>query len=487
MALVFHAAALALSVSGKVPVQPLSLVPATVYVRTGGSDSCNGTVDADYTPGAVLCAKKTIQAGLGAVQSGGTVHIAAGTYRENVLVNKKVTLWGAGAGTVVQPAVSSPNPCANSSLCGGAASNVFLIRSSDVTVRALTVDGDNPTLTGLNVGGANIDARNGIIEDHLTGVYNRLTVRDVTVKNVFLRGINAGSGGDDFSFHDNHVTNVRGSQFSVGIFAFDARGTIQSNNVTLANDAISVNHSRGVKILANTVTQSGSGIHIDNSKPPAPGISSDRIQDNSVSNCTVGAYGVWIFVPGADALVDANTVTSCGVGLALVGGGAASDITFSNNTVTGDATGASGILVSTDSGGYGDFDTEAVLTGNYVTGFDAGATVEQGGGKTANAYFDQNRFDDNLTAIDNRAHSIVYGTCFHQNQRGVLNQLGASAEVHTSSFVGNDVAGVENIDAAAVDATNNWWDSAAGPDEGQPAVGPVSYDPFLFSDPNDCN
>ena len=58
-----------------------------------------------------------------------------------------------------------------------------------------------------------------------------------------------------------------------------------------------------------------------NSLTPAPGVSKDRIQANTVTDCRVGAYGIWLFVPGADALVDGNSVSYCQVGLALVGGG----------------------------------------------------------------------------------------------------------------------------------------------------------------------
>lgn len=464
--------------------------PATIYVRTNGSNLCDGTVNAASNHSG-HCAKKTIQAGIGAVAVGGTVRVAVGTYRENVLVDKSVTVQGANqATTIVQPALSAPNPCANSSLCGGAASNVFLVRASDVTIASLTVNGDNPTKNGVNVGGANIDARNGIIEDHLSGVYNHLNVHDVTVKNVFLRGINAGSGGNDFSFQNNTVTNVQGGQYSVGVFAFDARGLIQGNKVSHANDAISLNYSRGVKILNNTVSDSGSGIHIDNNLPPAAGIADDRIQNNIVKDCTVGAYGIWMFVPTADALVDGNQVTHCQVGLALIGGGASSDITFSDNAITGDENGVAGILVSTDTGAWGHFETEGLFSGNTVKGFDfgAGAVVDQGGGKTATAYLDAERYETSDSGIDNSGTVIVYNTCLRQNQRGLLNQSGGTATVHVSSFADNAVDGVENLALASVDATENWWNDPTGPaGAGETTVGPVNFEPHLFSDPVDCN
>ena len=55
---------------------------------------------------------KTIQAGANKVGSGGTVHVSAGTYVENVTLPTPSRITGAGNTTIVEPAVSNPN-------CGG--------------------------------------------------------------------------------------------------------------------------------------------------------------------------------------------------------------------------------------------------------------------------------------------------------------------------------------------------------------------------------
>ena len=65
---------------------------------------------------------------------------------------------------------------------------------------------------------------------------------NVTVKNVFLRGIYASSKGS-FVFLSNTVTNVRGNPSSIAIFNFGGTGTIASNTVSAANDAIASNDS----------------------------------------------------------------------------------------------------------------------------------------------------------------------------------------------------------------------------------------------------
>ena len=145
------------------------------------------------------------------------------------------------------------------------ASNVFLVQSDGVEIDHLKVDGDNPTLTsGESIGGADIDARNGIITNHRAGVYNNLSIHNVTVKNVFLRGIYASSGGT-FNISTNVVDNVQGqSAGSIGIFNFPRCRIISGNLVSNADDGISANHSTGTTFTRQQVTASGSGVHTDN-------------------------------------------------------------------------------------------------------------------------------------------------------------------------------------------------------------------------------
>ena len=73
----------------------------------------------------------------------------------------------------------------------------------------------------------------------------------------------------EFNFHDNIVSNVAGDYASIGLFAFGGYGKFTNNTVSLTNDAIAANHSKGIEFVGNTVNSSGSGIHTDNSNPGA--------------------------------------------------------------------------------------------------------------------------------------------------------------------------------------------------------------------------
>jgi pectin methylesterase-like acyl-CoA thioesterase len=183
------------------------------------------------------CPHTSIQAAINAASPGDTITIGAGSYFENVVVNKSVTLKGSGIETVIYPATSMP-VCSPGSLCGGSASNIVLVEADNVTITNLRLQGDNPNLTsGVVVGGEDIDARNGIITNHAVGVYNNLTVSKVKITGIYLRGIYASSGGS-FNFNHDKISNVQGEAASIAMFNFGGSGVMANNVVSSANDAI---------------------------------------------------------------------------------------------------------------------------------------------------------------------------------------------------------------------------------------------------------
>ncbi|MBK8251918.1 MAG: hypothetical protein IPK82_04535 [Polyangiaceae bacterium] len=465
--------------------------PPTVYVRPDGSDLCSGTQNLAFNI-TLQCAKRTIQKGVDTVQGRGTVKVAAGTYIENVIVGKSVSIIGAGIGkTIVIPALSNPNPCDNSSLCDGAASNMFLVRASNVWIGGLTINGDNPAKTGVTVAGVDIDARNGIIEDHTKGIYSGLNVRNVEIKNVYLRAINAASGGKSINISNNTISNVLGSEFSVAIFISEGSGTVSGNKISNTSDAISANYSFGIKMTDNVITNSGSGLHIDNNKPPGPGVLLDLIENNQVSNCTAGGFGVWLLTPHGNAVVNANTVTQCDVGFAVLGGGADSDVTFTANSATGTgATNTAGIVVTTDTFAFGNFDTGAAFTNNSVSGFDVGVYIDEADGKTASVYLDNQHVSNCTAGVENHADTTIVDSCVRLNNKGIVNAEGGSTTVHTSNISGNDTAGVENLDGLPMNAADNFWGNASGPaptGSGDAVIGNVTFSPFLSTSPVVCD
>lgn len=446
------------------------------YVNWGaGSDAYDGKTAAT--------ARHSFVSAIGSLTSGGTIHAANGMYIENVLIDKALTLIGASqAGVIVRPAISNPN-CGGGgggSLCANG-SNIFLVQANNVTIHDLTVDGDNPALTSAyNVGGANLDARNGIITNHNAGTYNNLEVYNTTVKNIYLRGMYASSGGT-FNFHDNTVTNVQAEYASIALFNFGGSGYYTNNAVSYANDGISSNWSTGTEYSNNTVTHSGSGIHTDNNG--GFGGVADSIHDNTVSTCATNGYGIWVFAPYRAVTFNNNTVTDCAVGLTSAGQQAAVTPTFTNNTVNANSlVNSTGVYVTTSLFGYGSANVSATFTNNDILNNDTDGfylEAEPGYVLTVNAN------NNNVTGNGDKGFSVNGDgtrnvTAHYNNISG--NSGGAQSNrpqrkpqppaLPRSVNVSDDKSAVSvktqsprapEAGTGTLDFTGNWWGNASGP------------------------
>ena len=103
----------------------------------------------------------TVQAGVTAVASGGTVDIAAGTYTEQVTITQSLTLDGAGA------AVTTIQAPAN-----------FLASSDEITIAS----GASVAMSGFTVAGRRLARGTGIADDGGT-----LTATDIEVFGFYYR------------------------------------------------------------------------------------------------------------------------------------------------------------------------------------------------------------------------------------------------------------------------------------------------------------
>ena len=109
--------------------------------------------------------------------------MAAGTYLESdITITRPLTLSGAGEGsTLVGPAVADSQVCTSGLAVGN--HHGILIKSSDVTVQDLTVDGSLDGVSALSI------TTWASPPTTLTATYNNITVKNVTVKNVWFRGV----------------------------------------------------------------------------------------------------------------------------------------------------------------------------------------------------------------------------------------------------------------------------------------------------------
>ena len=161
----------------------------------------------------------TIQAGVNAVPSGGTVHVAAGTYTAGpILINQSLSLVGAGAATTFIQAPSSLNTGYEISIAGGAS----------VSISGVTVDGAS-SLTGIDVNGATLSASAITVTGYNTGISVRnkgaATITTSTITGN-VNGIVVGSGSSDTSTLTANDDNFSGN--TVGVDSLQSSGSLNA-------------------------------------------------------------------------------------------------------------------------------------------------------------------------------------------------------------------------------------------------------------------
>jgi hypothetical protein len=371
-------------------------------------------------------------------QDGDKVLLSKGTFVENVIINKSLEVAGAGADkTFITPATSKPD-CGSSSLCTGA-SNILLVQANDVTIHDMTLDGNNPNLSsGIVRNDVDIDARNGIITNHAVGLFNNLDVFNTVVKNIFLRGIYASSGGT-FNIHDNVVDNVMGNSSSIAMMNYNGAGIFSNNKVTNSNDGIVSNWSRGTQYLYNTVINSGTGIHTDNYAPlwgSAP-LGPELIQNNSVKDSPNG-YGIFVFAPFGQVTVDSNLIEKVAVGLAASGsntytaGTPGGSSIFSNNHVNGGfLTDNIGAFITTDLWGWGYAPVSTFFINNVILNNETGFYLE----------------DQETPWNSGYTYNGPYGVDINATHNAIVN----------------NTTDVSNLNDGNAEMLDNWWNNNNGP------------------------
>ncbi len=392
-----------------------------LYVRTDVLRTVY--VDDDYTsstPGWDVTHFNTIQGGINAVGTGGTVYVLPGTYPENLTIPKSLTLsCASGGGTTVYPATSdvqgsAPTKCEGPSFTG---SQMVVVQADDVTIEHCIFDGNNPNISsGETVNGVDIDARNGIIVDYPSGDYSNLEVRYCTVKNIFLRAIYPAADGSGHHIHHNTIDNADGCDGqSTGVMFYGASGTVNDNTISRCKIGIMYHQSSDGDIIENTVSDSKCGIAVNGNDAPT------KVCYNTVTNA--GEDGA-IQAVSVDESVDicCNEVTGDSDGI-IVYGGHDESIEIFDNKLTGDGN-HSGLLITTDLTPWGSEDSTGVdAWGNTITNYDKGVEVDS-------------------PIVGNTVTAMVKG----------------------NNISGNVTWGAENSDAGStLDATNNWWGSPTGP------------------------
>jgi len=220
---------------GDIPVGP-----GTQYVNqgyTGGGN--NGSPSSPWT---------TVQQAINAAASGTVVAVAAGTYDEDLTLDKSVALWGVCPGAVTVGA------------SGGGTGIQVTANASGAEIHALAVTGGG---MGIWVQGATalIDqvyihdtSSNGLGVDRVGGTGADVTLRRSLVERGRVTGVT--TWGSTLVVEDSEVrqTQPTGSGTFGRGFSVEAYGNpIVGSSVTIRRSIVTDNHENGVAVIGSTL------------------------------------------------------------------------------------------------------------------------------------------------------------------------------------------------------------------------------------------
>jgi len=452
----------------------MGLVMAAPSLANGTTYYVNGTTGSDATgDGSQGDPWATIQHAVDdtGILAGDTINVAAGTYDEQIVIDKGLTLQGAGDTTIIRPTQDTvtnsftlfnrrtptyapgPGPTAAivvvSDVNGSDSATI-----KDIKIDALNVGTNTPTATKfveiLSTGSnATID---GVIflgnddwpDDALYLTPWDQTAVTVEVKNCdfshfWFNAISANFTGLTANIHNNTITgrgtltqgnsNYTGSngiQYGVGCTGTASYNTI--SNLAIINDDDWVN--AGIVFWCtngtasnNTLTDCQTGV---------------LVQANEAGTFTVTVENNTISAPGLSA--DVRDIEGINVSANL--NSPSITATIQGNDLSGGGLGHGIGIGLTESGDSPHVD--ATISNNEISGWNNGIWL---GGSTETVNITNNTIaNNNVNGID-----VLAGITL------------TNVTVDANDITGNTTYGVNNDATGSLDAESNWWGHSSGP------------------------
>lgn len=286
----------------------------------------------------------TIQAAVNAANPSDTLLADAGTYAEQVTINKPLVLEGAQHGVNANAPARAGSP---ESVVDGASNmgdSPFDVIADNVTIDGFTVQGGtSPNQFGtdiaLGAGTSNETIENNIVQNGITGLL--LGSSSSTISQNLFQNDNASGPVSGTGIYTDQF--VAGGGLSDDTIESNGFVNDQASAVTLgSSDA--TRHDSNFTIATNTFTQDGNGIEAVNLVNSA--VTGNVIAGSSASQVVLGE-GVSNVTVANNVIRDGNTN---GVWITNTGSGApsATGVTLSCDSVTGNATAG----LSVDASGY---------------------------------------------------------------------------------------------------------------------------------------
>jgi hypothetical protein len=230
----------------------------------------------------------TIQAAVNAASAGATITVDAGTYNEEVTVNKQLNIQGANAGIDARTRATANESIVDGATSSGIVSASFYISANDVTIDGFTVQGETnqSTATGAGIviapGISGTHIIDDIIQNNVAGIYltnSSSTDPALMQHDLFQNNNNTGTNGgrgiytdggisggnltnvviDSNTFYNNH--GGADTTYAEAAIAFEAATPGRQSNITITNNTFTSNgkavlffNTTNVVIQGNTIT-----------------------------------------------------------------------------------------------------------------------------------------------------------------------------------------------------------------------------------------
>lgn len=373
--------------------------------------------------------------------SGDTINVSAGTYNENVILNKTLNLIGSPG--------NSPGPGPNAPILDG--------RGAVGSAITITVGISNISIQGFEIrnytnSGSSGGVGSGILAWNSVGTSN-IRVLDNYFHDLGWSAVLVGNEGqslnDNWLIKDNIVSNV-------AFYSIELTNT--KNSRVIGN---TVTGGIGVTYTPSLTETSDDGILIQSQIHTGSGLNVDNITvSNNTINGTFERAGIEIL-----AWVSTDSLTS-----------ELDDINIINNNISGAERGIylySIIFSFTDPqpiGASADIDN-LDITDNTINRNDDGIQIRSFGGGTHGSI--------NIERND-IINSVGTNSGIHIRSGTLTNGI----KVHFNSIVNNSMNGINNEGDGTLNATHNWWGSCDGPGVVGPGHGDnvsanVIYDPWI--------
>lgn len=383
--------------------------------------------------------------------------------------------------------------------------HAFFILSDNITIEHVIIDGKANAALGTD-----IEFRTGIVSNALP--LDKITIQDVTVRNVKRRGISIAAG-FDVVVQRVTVETVETGINGIGIAVFAAKPNadpvIVDNSISDFGNGIAVNRlgaaSSGVYTIADNTISGIQPITLPNvalSYGILVGGAADGavVTDNLITLTNDSALDIGIYAaqnlnntPSAlrTLTIADNTITTAGadIGILLYQNALVSSAAFTqtvnimSNTITGSSPVSSG-LSSTGvfigdeaqavTGFAGVHPAYAVLTNNTISGYQRGVYVRRSGasgGQPVEVRVNGNRIMQNVIGLhvegsSSGPNAFVTSTTdaglFGQNDIGIEVGSNGSVSLGANCVIENTSFGARNI-GGTLSILNTWWGSLAGP------------------------